>query len=87
VTINDFTLAAGVKIEVKIHANCTSAASLNITSHNTGTNANTVLGVKAIVDSYGSAINYLTANSYLTLVYNGSAFQVMGLATQYARYA
>lgn len=86
-TIDDFSLVAGVKLEVKFHAGATSAATLNITSHNTTTEANTVLGAKNIVDSYGSSVNYLTANSYVTLIYNGTSFQVMGLATQYARYA
>ena len=87
ITLDDFSLVAGVKLELKFHAGCTSAATLNITSHNTITEANTVLGAKNIVDSYGSSVNYLTANSYVTLIYNGTAFQVIGLATQYARYA
>ena len=87
ITLNDFTLVSGAKVEVKIHAGTTSAATLNITAHNTTTQANTVLGAKPIVDSYGSPIDYLTTGAFLTLVYNGTAFQVMGLSTQYARYA
>lgn len=87
VTLDDFSLVAGVKLEMKFHAGATAAATLNVTSYNTTTLASTVLGAKSIVDSYGSAVSYLTANSYVTLVYNGTAFQVIGLATQYARYA
>lgn len=86
-TLNDFALVPGVKLEVNIHAASSSKSTLAITSVNSNTNEETVLSAKSIVDSYGSPINYLTANSYLTLIYNGVAFQVMGLATQYARYA
>lgn len=76
-TLQDFLLADGAQVRVKIHQGTTSAATLNING----------LGAKQIVDGYGEAVQNLASGAWLLLVYDGVHFQTIGLSTQYARYA
>lgn len=76
-TIPDFLLVDGTQVKAKIHQSATSATSLNIND----------LGAKPIVDGFGDAVPNLRAGTWLVVIYNGTAFQAVGLSSQFVVYS
>lgn len=68
-TIPDVTLADGLSLRLKLHTAIGAGATLNVNG----------AGAKAIVDSKGTAVKAgAVANSYITVVYNGTNFILQG---------
>ncbi len=76
-TLQNFSLVTGVQIKVKMHQSANSSATLNINE----------LGAKPIVDGYGESVQNIAAGAWVILVYDGTAFQTIGLSTQFAKYS
>lgn len=76
-TLQNFSLVTGVQVKVKMHQSASSSATLNINN----------LGAKPIVDGYGESVQNIAAGAWVILVYDGVAFQTIGLSTQFAKYS
>lgn len=76
-TLDNFALVEGVQVKVKMHQSTSSSATLNING----------LGPKPVVDGYGENVQNIAAGAWVILVYDGTAFQTIGLSTQFAKYS